>query len=245
MMYYRIVIAMLAAAPLLNSGSAHAGGFNVSPVRITLEESAPVAALTLINGPDRARLIQLETVRWIPGPDGEIHEPTRELIGNPPLFRVEPGQRQVVRIGLDRAFPADEGLAYRLFLREVGQDEEAAPQGAMLRILLRIGVPVIVRPREARSEPLQWSARLDEQGALRLEVYNPGNLHRHLRGIMLSTDSGLPLRLDKGSQPGYIYVFPESNHGWTLNPLDPLATRALSIEAQTDRGRQHERIVVD
>lgn len=236
---------MVAGMALLTQMPALAGGFNVSPVRITLEESAPVAALTLINGPDRARLIQLETLSWTPGEDGEIHESTNELIGNPPLFRVEPGQRQIVRIGLDREWPEDKGLAYRLFLREVPQDEEALPPGATLRILFRIGVPVIVRPSTTRTDPLQWSARMNGNGELRLEVYNPGNLHRHLREIALYSESGLPLRIVPDSQPGFTYVFPENSHGWTLNLLEPLRTRTLSIEAQTDHGRRHERITVE
>ena len=155
-----------------------AGEFAIVPLRVALDRGTRSAEVTVRND-DRAPLrMQVEAMAWRQDADGkDRYEPTDGLIYFPRALEIPPGESRIVRIGV-RAAPVSREETYRLFIEQLPAPEQAAaaPAGASLLVLLRVGVPVFVAP--AQSDRRGEVAQLDMKGGQALwTVANVGNVH--------------------------------------------------------------------
>lgn len=135
----------LAFCCLALTGTAFAGSFSVSPVRVELNERNRVVALQVRNQGSESASIQLELLQR----DGAgVDTPTGDLLATPPIFTIEPGESQVIRVGLRRPPDPENELRYRLILQEIPPPRPAGFQG--VQMALRLIVPVTVAPASSR-----------------------------------------------------------------------------------------------
>lgn len=202
-----------------------AGGFTVSPVRLDMDAGARAVSLTLSNGSDRIKTVQVEAVRWTQVEGEDHYEPAPELVVNPPLFRVAPGARQVVRAGFHGGAPALEAEgAYRVYLQEVPDGDE--PRANQLRLLLRIGVPLFLAPVEPAQPAPRWTLARQPDGRLALQVRNEGRRRLRLEHLAVAAE-GQALH----DVAGLSYVLSGQMRAWTL----PAGLRApLRLAASSD-----------
>lgn len=219
------------AALLLTAGTAHAApaGIAVSPIRLDLQAPKPSAALTVSNGDSTPRRFQIEVLRWTQVAGRDQFAPADELLANPPLFELAPGAQQILRVGLLATPPADVEAAYRVYVSEVPRSE--LPAAGQLRLLLRIGVPVYVKPTAGARPAWRWSARI-EQDHYVVRADNPGNVHQRRAQLQLSdADSGATL----GSDDGFRDVLAGAYHEWRFPARAPHARR-LRLKSLTESG---------
>jgi fimbrial chaperone protein len=148
--------------------------------------------------------------------------PSNTLIASPPLLRIAPGERQIVRLLADIGAQKREA-DYRLLVSEL--PEPLGASGAV-RVLLQFSVPVF-----AASAPkpvaAQWSAAMRD-GKLALALANNGNAALKIVALSLARDGGAPAPVPCG----LVYVLPGARHVWML-PRAGAAT--LRIAAQDAR----------
>lgn len=191
--------AILTVVLLLASLPALAGSFTVAPTRIELAPDRRTASLTVENRGDEPVLLQVETYAWRARGGREVLEPDRGLLAVPPLFRLGPGERRVVRLGLRTPFPERGERAWRLFLTEVPEATGARTPRGGVRFALRIGLPVFARAPGAAADVL-W--RVEPAGnGLRIEARNAGDAH--IRILALALDLG-GRRVTVSEEPDYL-----------------------------------------
>ncbi|MET3493383.1 fimbrial biogenesis chaperone [Variovorax boronicumulans] len=221
-------------APLLAAVGVQAASLSVAPLRIVLTPERPVASLTMGNTDEAEVAVQAEVVAWSQEDGRDVYAPTREVLVNPAIFKLPPGGRQIVRLGLQ--VPADaRERSYRVFLRQLPRDQalpQAGAEGPRLQTLLRIGIPVFVPPHKAQQaagQSLQWRLQSDA-GRLRLVLDNQGSEHIQVTRAVLRRDGGAELLRKDLS----VYVLAGQSAGIPLDlPALPPDTR-LQIEAATD-----------
>ena len=160
---------------------AWAGAFKVLPLGLTLEGDRGSAALRLINSGDAPVTVQVEAMAWTQDEQGaDRYAPTDELIYFPRLLTLEAGGEGGVRVAYQGPPVMARERAYRLYAEEVPE-----PGGQRLRMALRLGVPVFVRP--TRSGPTRWHLRRVElrPGHVRVWVENAGGRHVRIRRVLL------------------------------------------------------------
>jgi len=211
------------------AAGAQAGSLTVNPVIVTLDDKTHSAALTVKNEGDEARVIQTELVRWTQKDGADLQSPTRDILVNPPMATLQPGQTQTVRIGLKRGADNAQELAYRLFVTEVPPPSDFSTG---LRIALRLGIPVYVLPRAKQSAKLGWQAARSQNGKLLLTVLNDGNCHLRVNSFkIIDAGTGRALGASKsgsftllaGQARQYSLALPA---GWTGRQLNVLADTA-------------------
>jgi fimbrial chaperone protein len=220
------------AAGIFAAAAADAADFGVTPTLVELGPQKAREALTISNAGDKRAVIQARVLAWRQEGEQELQVPSQDLIVTPPIFTVDPGQRQIIRIGLRKPpeTPARE-LGYRLELEEVPDRTEAT--GTALRIVLKLSLPVFYRPPEA-APALTWEARQLSPAAIRLSVRNTGSAHAKITELELaSPGSGTPLARHEGT----IYVLPGGVQEITLKPAGPLPADPIRIMATTNTGR--------
>src|SRR4051812_11165016 len=201
----------------------------VTPIRATLSASQPVIALTVRNDGADHSVVQVDAMTWAQREGGDFYEPTREIIATPPLFKLEPGASQVVRVGLRRAPDATRELTFRLFLEEVPPPPKPDFKG--LRVALRMAVPVFVTPSSAAVPRLHWRLAAAGSGLLTVGLRNDGNAHVHVTDLRLESPPGQELVRQKAAS----YVLPGQSREWRLKAAATPGT-VLRLVARTDDG---------
>jgi fimbrial chaperone protein len=163
--------------------SALGSSLSVSPVVVSLDATTRTAAITLKNESSESRVIQTELLRWTQANGEDIHAPSRDLLVNPPIATLQPGQSQIIRVGLNRKADKTQELAYRLYISEVPPPPKEGFTG--LRIALRLGLAVFVAPSAKPIEKVEWKAALNPQGTLHLGLHNGGNRHVRLTSLKI------------------------------------------------------------
>jgi len=178
-----IALRKLLAGLLLSgvSASVLAASLSISPVVVKLDEKTRTAAITLKNEGSESRVIQTELLRWTQKDGENVHAPSRDILVNPPIATLQPGQTQIIRVGLNRKADKVQELAYRLYISEAPPPPKEGFTG--LRIALRLGLAVFVPPRAKLTGKLDWKAARNQKGDLQLTLRNGGN--RHLRLVSL------------------------------------------------------------
>ena len=172
------------AALMLPIGAAVAGSFNVSPVRVELSAADRTQALTVRNEGGEPSVVQVQLLAWSQDSGQDILQPTTDLLVSPPVFTVQPGQSQLVRIALRSTPDPARQLSYRAILQEVPGPSRAG--GPSLQVALKISLPVFVEPAVETAPQLDWKAQVNPDGKLLLSAHNSGNGHIQLADFKLS-----------------------------------------------------------
>jgi fimbrial chaperone protein len=161
----------------LAAADAAAASFLVNPTRVSLSSEQRVIALKVTNNGTQPVRVQAQPTRWLLKDNEDQYLSTDELLVNPPLFGLEVGATQIVRVGLRNARAKDREATYRLFLTEV--PGPVGPDFKGLTMTLRLGIPIFVLPAQRLSPELEGQITAIGEG-LQLTVSNSGSAHARL-----------------------------------------------------------------
>jgi len=182
----RVIFALLAA--LLTFG-AHAGNsvliWPIDP-KITADEKA--SELWLENRGESTTLMQVRVFSWQQINGREQYQTQQQVLASPPLVRIEPGKRQLVRLIKQTPPAAGQQAAYRVLLDEIPTPQKPGENQAGLNFQMRYSVPLFVygsglEPDKARPE-LSWRL-VNREGKQSLEITNRGSGHARLSHVSL------------------------------------------------------------
>lgn len=177
------------AATLLWSPLLHAGSFSVSPVRIFMEARERATAVTVVNEGDTELVMQAELFTWKQKPDGADElTPTEDMVLAPPILKMAPRSRQVVRLANLRPPPAGAQQTYRMIVREV---PEARPSttGVEIQVALAFSLPVFLTPPGAKSK-LVCDLGKTSGATVVASCENQGQAYAQPVGMTLTTAGG-------------------------------------------------------
>ncbi|MDH3916881.1 MAG: fimbria/pilus periplasmic chaperone [Rhodospirillales bacterium] len=225
-----IALILLGVLVLLPPRSVEAGQLKVSPIRLDLRAEEPISTVTVSNSADEPVLLHLSVQAWDHTTGNDRYLDTRDLLLNPMIFELGPGQQQLVRIGLARPLSNERERAYRLFIREVPQ--QAHQKTRQITTVLNLSLPVFVAPEQADAPLLIW--RLEQTSATRLalQVENRGNLHAVVSTIALQRQSGESL----ASIDRRFYVLPGQARRWDVPGSLAGPDESVTLTASSRRG---------
>lgn len=230
----------LAASP------AWAADLQVSPVLVEFQPQQQAQALYLTNSGKEPLQAQVRVQRWTQHDGQEQLSASEDVVASPTIVRIEPGQRQTVRVVRQKPTAPATEQAYRLLVDELPKTQ--APERTGLRLLLRYSIPMFVAPLDgdaahagsAVKPPVladlsQVHAQLRPGGERKsqLQVGNDGK--RHLRISYLSVDGagGASRALGDGLLG---YVLPGQRMAWPVDLPYPLpADQTLKARFNDDR----------
>ncbi|MDX2463821.1 MAG: molecular chaperone [Porticoccus sp.] len=215
---------------VLPQTSVMAGSINLSPTRIQLSASQQSAVLTIHNQHTESTVIQLEASDWHQDDSGDNYQPSQNLIATPTVFSLQPGESQLVRVGLRRPINKNTESAYRLFIQEV---PSTSIRNATVQVVLRFSLPVFVAPiSEQPLLPLTWQL-LEYGDRLLIQAKNPGAKHIQITGFTLYQEA-TPITVQ---QQLMHYLLPGQTHQWKVRTTVPvLPNTRLTVDTTTDAG---------
>jgi fimbrial chaperone protein len=221
--------------------SAQAGSLSVMPVVVALSAHKVREAITVTNQGAERVTTHVDVVSWTQSDGKDVFAPTTDVLLNPGVFTLEPGQAQVLRLGWRGQPPIDSERTYRILLREVPPAAPTqTPPGALpsqVRVLLELRIPIYVAPHQVVHRP-EWQTRRVDGDTLEVRFRNQSNVHTVVHGLQLASGSGAPLGAPLDVHAA---VLAGQERLWTL-PLPKAGAADLTVDVRADQG--HQRLTV-
>lgn len=212
----------------LATSQAMAGSFSVTPVRIELTGTDRVGTLTIKNTDAHPLTVQSEVVKWTQEGGFDSYEPTRQVLVFPPIFTLQPGEEQIVRVALRAPETGTAEIPYRVFFQEVPGNAGGVNT---LNLALRVGLPLFVSPGNDARADLHWGVTDLGDGRVRVAAENRGTRHLQVTGFEIPL-AGAPLQMTQAPR----YVLPGYRIEWTLPMATALPASGLRIRGTSDQG---------
>ena len=204
------------------SMEAESASFSVSPVRIYLDAEKQIETITIKNTSDEALVLQMSIFVWSEDEAAkDVYSPTEDIVLFPKILEIEKGQERVIRVGA-RVPSENKEKTYRIYLEEIPKPG-GAEQGATLRTLMRVGVPIFIVPQEGNPGGEIRELKLSD-GKLTFRIYNTGNVHILIKAISV-----------EGINKAGASAFSSEIAGWYLLHGN---SRPYSVEIPADRCRK-------
>ncbi|MPY66167.1 molecular chaperone [Deinococcus sp. SDU3-2] len=179
---------------LFSLSCAQAQSFSFSPTVLNLNTDQTLTTqTTLYNVGSTPARFKVETFGWQMKGSERVLTPTQDIIANPSEFTVQPGGRQVIRVGL-RKKPGTQELTYRLIVRQLelpgSMPQETVPvtggpagATAQISIGLAFSLPVYAAPGAAQAKV---SYALQPGSPAVLTLTNAGTRHETYSDLVIT-----------------------------------------------------------
>jgi fimbrial chaperone protein len=168
---------------------AWAGEFTVTPVRIYMAPKDRAIAVTITNEGDDELVMQADLFVWKQKSDGQDDLTlTEDMFLSPPIIKMAPKSRQVVRLARLKATKPAEQLTYRMIVREI-PEARAEKKDLQLQIALAFSMPVFITPADAKPK-LDCTIERASAGLVKALCANTGNAHSHPVSFALTSSTG-------------------------------------------------------
>jgi fimbrial chaperone protein len=194
----------IAALLMLGMNSVHAASsVLIWPIDPVLEADQQASALWLENRGNETANLQIRVFGWSQSGFVEQYQNQREVIGSPPVAKIEPGQKQLVRLTRTKEVPPGQEMAYRIIIDEIPSAQPASADGgktaAAIRFQMRYSVPLFAygaglwskedstRARDPKGiglPQLSWRT-VAVDGKPYVEVRNQGAVHARLTDVAI------------------------------------------------------------
>mgnify|MGYP001546634285 FL=1 len=189
---------------MLGASQAHAASsVLIWPIDPVLEADQQASALWLENRGSETANLQIRVFGWSQSGFAEQYQNQRDVIGSPPVAKIEPGQKQLVRLTRTKEVPPGQELAYRIIIDEIPSAQPATADGgktaAAIRFQMRYSVPLFAygaglwskedssRARDPKGvglPQLSWRT-VAVDGKPYVEVRNQGAVHARLTDVAI------------------------------------------------------------
>jgi fimbrial chaperone protein len=206
-----------------------AGAFDVAPLRVNIDNADDIEVVRITNPREFQVTYSVKAFRWMTSSSIADLQPTDDLLVVPPVFSVEAGQQQIIRVAARHWDGEGRERAYRIVIDEVASQVEPDKS---IDFNFSITMPVFVAPETARAEPA-WSLELDQEEGTKLIVQNLGTAHLAFDDLKLVPNSAAkPIFSIPIGGP----IFPGERRSWPLNVALSDLKGPLYLAAGTDRG---------
>ncbi len=222
---------------------AYAGPWRVTPIIINFDIKNRSEVLTINNEGDQPLTLEVSAVRWTQDTNGQdVYQPATDLIFFPKQLVIEPKNDRVIRTGI-KVPAVEQEKTYRLFIKQVPDSREAAPN--TVAIAIQFGVPVFVKPVKETIAGAIVDAQLAD-GTFSARVENRGNSHFRVKNIFVTGLSTEGVQQFTKELNGW-YLLNNSSRALEISLPEAICRRikTLEIQIQSNKIELNERINVD
>ncbi len=211
---------------------AWSGVFSVTPVRIYMTPKDRAVAVTITNEGDSQIVLQADLNAWSQKPDGTDEQvPTEDLILSPPIIKLAPGARQVVRLALLKPADASRQLIYRMIMREVPEAVAARDKTLQVPISLALSLPVFITPPPAKRD-VNCQADPGGSPALTVSCSNTGTAYAQVREILVTRGAQTLATFEGGA-----YILPGARKVMNVKAGQTITPGAAQLSVSFDDGK--------
>lgn len=223
---------LTAVAALLLAMGASAGEFSVTPVRIFLRPNDRAVAVTVVNEGSQELVMQSEIFSWHQKPTGEDDlQPTDDIVLSPPIVKLAPKARQVLRLARVGPPPTDREETYRMIVREVPEALQSAQNQPKVQMALAFSLPIFITPNGAKRQ-VQCEVQRASAQAVKVNCSNSGRAYAQVRGMSLASGAGATL----AARDVVGYILPDQQRSFDLQATGAIPAGPVKLQVAFDDG---------
>ena len=208
--WVRAATAALLAFTLGAASRALAGSVELSPITLQMVSKERTTTLRIRNTEAQPITLQLRAVDWTQADGEDVYTPSQTLAVSPPVFTLQPGETQTVRVVVEGVNAIKTEKAYRLILDQIPESRLKGDAGVVVPI--RVLLPVFLTPSAASRPQLSWKLNASPSGGV-LTASNTGDAHERLVGLKV-TSGATEVAADQGLSG---YVLAGASRTWPLS----------------------------
>ena len=194
---------------------AFASTFKVAPIKVYLTAQTPTSLLTLTNTSDQPLRFQISAFSWSQSRAGELElAPTEDIIFFPALLTLKAGEERNVRVGYTKRVAPPIEESFRIFFEELPSSEPAPENGAQIKVLTKMGIPIFVAPKDGTPR-VAISQSTSNDRSLSFSVENLGNAHFTIRSVQVTGRDASGTELFSRQFDGW-YILPRGARDYSL-----------------------------
>lgn len=189
-------------------------------------------ALTISNEDTIELVLQADIYEWVQLPTGEDRlNLSEDLLLSPPIIKLSPGARQVVRLALLKPADMERQLTYRLIVKELTEVGQARDRRLQVPIALALSLPVFITPPTAK-RTMECALVTHPSNHLAIRCANRGTAYAQVREAdILLGDKSL------SHFEGGLYILPGTERIWPISVPNESTTRAVKLRIGFDDGQ--------
>ncbi|MGB9097750.1 fimbrial biogenesis chaperone [Erwinia sp.] len=199
------------------------------PIDPKIPSGDKATELWLENRGEATTLMQVRVFTWQQVNGQEQYQTQQAVVASPPLVRIEPGQKQLVRLINQTLPPAGKEVAYRVLLDEIPTPQTPGKDQAGLNFQMRYSVPLFTYGEGLASENakpnLSWQT-VNQGGRSAIRITNNGSGHARLSKVSLGG------RILSNSLFGYVLAGSSNTF-----PLNFPASDSAELSAQLENNK--------
>jgi len=206
---------------------------SINPVKLFFDARQKTNIIRVKNNADEKLSLQITIYSWAQNEASEDqYSPTGDVILFPKIFNLGGGEDRIIRVGI-RVPPGVKEKTYRIYLEEIPQPLKA--EGAVLRTVLKIGVPVFISPVKTEASGEIEKIELSK-GTLTMIVKNKGNVHFIIENVKMSgVDPSGTSVFQKEEASRYLLEGRSRIFSFKIPKENCTRMNALTIEVKTDK----------
>lgn len=210
------------------------------PLNPVIESQDKTSAIWLQNNGKKPVVLQIRVLKWQQKAAENHYDEQKEVVISPPMAEIQPGKKQFVRLIKQTTLPDQTEYAYRIFVDEIPQANEAGDTEEVtmgIKFQMRYSIPLFLQGKniwtnqnykQQRDIKTATQAALSYQiknnaGKRWLEIQNKGQVHARISNIYFR-DGGKKSNVNGGLLgyvlPGNTMQFPLSAQTKTGGTLE-------------------------
>ncbi len=193
--------------------------FAIKPIRIYMNPQKNTAVFEIQSLTDKTIRIETEVKKWSQKKDGSfVLEDTEDMVVVPPFIKLEPRQKQLVKLAYLGGYDSKVQGTYRLILKQLPEElkfeEKPKSIKTVVQVVLHLSVPIFINPPGTE---LYYNLSFLPQNVSKKEVSllvrNSGNAFSRILNVIL-------IKGDKEiyRQKMALYVLPQKEIVLTIKP---------------------------
>jgi len=199
------------------------------PIDPKIPSGDKATELWLENRGEATTLMQVRVFTWQQINGQEQYQTQQTVVASPPLVRIEPGKKQLVRLINQTPPPAGKEVAYRVLLDEIPTPQTPGKDQAGLNFQMRYSVPLFTYGEGLSSDSakpdLSWQT-VSQDGHSAISITNNGSGHARLSKVSLGS------RILSNSLFGYVLAGSSNTF-----PLNFPASNSSELSAQLENNK--------
>ena len=207
----RILTAFCCLALLCVSGASRANALEISPTILQFQQDQSHQSVRISNRGQTPIIVQARSFMWEQDGDADTLLASAQIVISPPIFTLQPGTTQTLRVMLRDPEPLRSARHFRLLIDDI-TPSAAGQMGS--RMVIRMSLPVFTEASSSQSGQLHWSIDNSRPDAVTLKATNDGGRYENIRSVeRVNSDGSLSAASPLASNT---YILPGVTRQWTV-----------------------------
>lgn len=208
-----------------------ANSLEVSPTILQFQQDQLHQSIRISNRGKSPVVVQARSFLWEQSGDADTLLASPDIVISPPIFTLQPGATQTLRVRLREHQPLRNAQHFRLLVDDI----TPSPAGHVgSRMAIRMSLPVFTDANMQRPGQLRWSVENRGPDTVTLKVTNDGGTYENIRKVELAYADGT---LSSASPlASNTYILPGATRHWIVPNTHRPMRSPISLNATTVAG---------